>query len=69
MSNERPLILITCDDGIESPGLRAAVRAALPLGEVLVPALKTVVLRVDIDAGEMLLSADRMDEVAVFDAD
>ncbi|NLG24503.1 MAG: 16S rRNA processing protein RimM [Clostridiales bacterium] len=40
-----------------------------PLGEVLVPALKTVVLRVDIDAGEMLLSADRMDEVAVFDAD
>ncbi len=36
MSNERPLILITCDDGIESPGLRAAVRAALPLGEVLV---------------------------------
>lgn len=34
----RPLILITNDDGIESPGLRAAARAALPLGEVLVVA-------------------------------
>ena len=31
-----PLILITNDDGISSPGLRAAVEAALPLGEVLV---------------------------------
>jgi 5'-nucleotidase len=31
-----PLILITNDDGITSPGLRAAVKAALPLGEVLV---------------------------------
>jgi 5'-nucleotidase len=35
---ERPLILVTCDDGIESPGLRAAVRAVLPLGEVIVTA-------------------------------
>ena len=35
---ERPLILVTCDDGIESPGLRAAVRAVLPLGEVMVSA-------------------------------
>lgn len=34
----RPLILITNDDGIESPGLRAAVQAALPLGDVLVVA-------------------------------
>jgi 5'-nucleotidase len=34
----RPLILITNDDGIESPGLQAAARAALPLGEVLVVA-------------------------------
>ena len=34
----RPLILVTCDDGIESPGLRAAVRAVLPLGEVVVSA-------------------------------
>ena len=33
-----PLILVTCDDGIESPGLRAAVRAVLPLGEVVVSA-------------------------------
>ncbi len=36
--NEKPLILVTCDDGIESPGLRAAVRAVLPLGEVMVSA-------------------------------
>ena len=34
----RPLILVTSDDGIESPGLRAAVRAALGLGEVLISA-------------------------------
>ncbi len=33
-----PLIVITNDDGITSPGLRAAVRAALPLGDVLVAA-------------------------------
>jgi 5'-nucleotidase len=32
------LIVITNDDGITSPGLRAAVRAALPLGEILVAA-------------------------------
>lgn len=32
------LILITNDDGIASPGLRAAAQAALPLGEVLVVA-------------------------------
>jgi 5'-nucleotidase len=38
MSNERPLILVTCDDGVRSPGLRAAVRAVLPLGEVMVAA-------------------------------
>ena len=36
--NEQPLILVTCDDGIESPGLCAAVRAVLPLGEVIVSA-------------------------------
>jgi 5'-nucleotidase len=35
---DSPLILITNDDGIESPGLRAAIEAALPLGEVLVAA-------------------------------
>ena len=38
-------------------------------GEVLVPALKSVVLRVDAEAGEMLLSAARMAEVAVYDED
>ena len=38
MRDEQPLILVTCDDGIESPGLRAAVRGVLPLGEVIVSA-------------------------------
>ena len=32
------LILVTNDDGIRSPGLRAAVEAVLPLGEVVVVA-------------------------------
>lgn len=36
-------------------------------GEVLVPALKSVVISVDTKAGEMLLSAARMREVAVFE--
>jgi len=35
---ERPLILVTNDDGVDSPGLWAAVEAVLPLGEVLVVA-------------------------------
>lgn len=38
-----------------------------PLGEVLVPALKSVVLAVDLDKGEMRLNGQRLDEVAVFD--
>ena len=38
MVDERPLILVTCDDGIDSPGLRAAVRAVLGLGDVMVSA-------------------------------
>jgi 5'-nucleotidase len=38
MSSERPLILVSCDDGIESPGLRAAVRSVLTLGDVMVSA-------------------------------
>ena len=38
-----------------------------PYGEVLVPALKSVVLRVDYDAEVMYLSRQRLDEVAVFD--
>jgi 5'-nucleotidase len=33
---ERPLILISNDDGIESPGLAAAVEALDPLGELLI---------------------------------
>ena len=40
-----------------------------PLGEVLVPALKSVVLKVDLEKGEMLLDGQRLDEVAVFDED
>ena len=40
-----------------------------PMGEVLVPALKSVVLKVDLEAGEMLLDGKRLDEVAVFDED
>lgn len=35
---QRPLILVTSDDGIDSPGLRAAVRALMPLGELVVSA-------------------------------
>ena len=35
---DRPLILVTNDDGITSEGLWAAVEAVLPLGEVLVVA-------------------------------
>ncbi len=38
-----------------------------PKGEVLVPALKSVVVSVDTAAGNMLLSAARMREVAVFE--
>ncbi len=34
----RPLIFVSNDDGIESPGIRAAVEAVLPLGEVVVVA-------------------------------
>jgi len=35
---DRPLILVTNDDGIDSPGLWAAVRAAMRLGEAFVVA-------------------------------
>jgi 5'-nucleotidase len=35
---DRPLILITNDDGIESPGLRAAAEAVAPLGDLLIAA-------------------------------
>lgn len=40
-----------------------------PLGEVLVPALKSVVIKVDLQAGEIRLEGRRLDEVAVFDED
>jgi len=35
---EQPLILVTNDDGITAPGIRALVEAALPLGKVVVVA-------------------------------
>ena len=38
-------------------------------GQVLVPALKSVVKKVDLEAGVMLLVAARLREVAVLDAD
>jgi 5'-nucleotidase len=38
---ERPLILITNDDGIESPGIAAAVAALDPLGDLLIVAPDT----------------------------
>jgi len=38
LSGERKLILVTNDDGIASPGLQAAVRAAASLGEPFVVA-------------------------------
>ena len=38
-------------------------------GEVLVPALKSVVVRVNLEEGTMLLDAERMAEVAVYDED
>lgn len=37
-SATRPLILVTCDDGVQSPGLRAAIAAVLDLGDVMVTA-------------------------------
>lgn len=38
MQTQLPLVLLTNDDGIESDGLWAAVKALLPLGQVLVVA-------------------------------
>lgn len=37
----KPLILVTNDDGVQSPGLRAAAEALSPLGDILVVAPKT----------------------------
>ena len=39
------------------------------LGEVLVPALRSVVTKVDLEKGEIHFDAKRLDEVAVFDED
>ncbi len=36
--NDKPLIVLTNDDGVHSPGLAAAVTALEQLGEVLVVA-------------------------------
>jgi len=38
MAEKRPLILITNDDGITAPGIRALIKAITPLGEVVVVA-------------------------------
>ena len=38
MTKEKPLILVTNDDGIDSPGIHAAARALAPLGEVVLVA-------------------------------
>jgi 5'-nucleotidase len=38
MSLKRPLILVSNDDGIASPGLEALVRAVHPLGDIMVAA-------------------------------
>ena len=35
---QKPLILITNDDGITAPGIRALIQVMLPLGEVVVVA-------------------------------
>lgn len=37
-AKEKPRILVSNDDGIRSPGLRAAVEAVLPLGDIVVVA-------------------------------
>ena len=36
MSKERPLILITNDDGYEAKGLASLIEAAAPFGEIVV---------------------------------
>jgi len=38
MTKDKPLILVTNDDGIASPGIHAAARALAPLGEVVLVA-------------------------------
>ncbi len=38
MSKERPIILVTNDDGITAPGIRNLVEAVKDLGQVIVVA-------------------------------
>jgi 5'-nucleotidase len=72
----RPLILITNDDGIRSPGLRAAAQAADPLGDILVVApdrqwsgaarslphdLRGSISRYRLDVGGRLVTAYQVD--------
>ena len=38
IKTEKPLILITNDDGITAPGIKSLVQAALPFGKVVVVA-------------------------------
>ena len=38
MTNERPVILVTNDDGVISPGIKALVEVALEFGDVVVVA-------------------------------
>ena len=40
MTNTRPLVLLTNDDGIASPGLHAAAQAVADLGDIYVVAPK-----------------------------
>ena len=53
-------------DDVMQPGGNDVYVFHGPRGEVLVPALKSVVLKVDLEAGIMLLSAERMAQVAVY---
>ncbi|WP_133849482.1 5'/3'-nucleotidase SurE [Labedaea rhizosphaerae] len=57
----RPRILVTNDDGIDSPGLHALARCALPFGDVLVAAPATEVS----GTGAGLMAATDHREVAV----
>jgi 5'-nucleotidase len=38
MNNDKPIILVTNDDGITAPGIRALIEAVKPLGQVMVVA-------------------------------
>jgi len=42
MTNKKPLILVTNDDGIDAPGLRKLISLVKPLGEVVVVASEKV---------------------------